>query len=115
MPWLTTPEEAMRQTGDALQQRVKAIVRAVLLRYAIEIEASMKQEAPWIDRTGNLRQSLHAWVEEMADVFALSFDYGLTYGKFLEFSHEGRYAIISPTLDKYWPLILADLQKALGS
>lgn len=113
MPWDKTPEEAVQATAVALQKRVKKVVRAILLRYAVEIDAWMKTNAPWTDQTGNLRQSLHAWVEELGDLISLSFDYGLNYGKYLEFSNEGRFAIIAPALDYFWPKIVADIQAAL--
>jgi len=43
---------------------------------------------------------------------AVSFDYGLEYGKFLEFSHAGRYAIIAPALD-YWGIQIWNAVKEL--
>lgn len=111
--WSQTPEQMMAQTMKDAERRIHDAVQALFERYAVEIEAWLKLNAPWTDRTGNLRQSLHAWVEDMTTKLVLSWDYGLDYGRYLEFSNEGRFAVIAPALDVFWPLIVADLQKIL--
>jgi len=96
--------------GDALEKeywrRATLAVKALLLHFAAQTEAHAKANAPWTDRTGNARQSLFAVVDELSsDVVALYLSHGMEYGKWLELCNQGRYAIILPTLEAYYPQI----------
>lgn len=99
-------------TGD---QRVNDAVMAILDRDAPKVEAYMKQNAPWTDRTGNARQGLRAQ----------SYDAGPTekgiilyqqvpYGIWLEIKYSGKYAIILPTIRAMGPVVMDDLSGILG-
>jgi hypothetical protein len=112
--WQTTPEQAFVSTYEEWVRRVELAVEALCQRYAAEIEAWMKAEAIWTDRTSNLRQSLYAEVETFATEIVLGFDYGLDYGYWLEFANQGRFAIIAPALDYFYPRFFADLQRLVA-
>ena len=71
-----------------------------LERQGARLREQMKREAPWTDRRGAARQQLLAEVEQDDDKIALVLSHGVPYGKFLELSNGGRYAIIGPTIMK---------------
>ena len=98
--WTRDPADlarAIAKTGDRV--KTHALV-PYLERQADRIRAQMKQEAPWADRTGAARRQLLAEVEQDDNKVALVFSHGVPYGKFLELSNGGRYAIIGPTIMK---------------
>lgn len=91
--------------------KVIEAVNAVASYFAPVLETAAKQDASWTDRTGNARQSLHAWTEQLSkDVVALYLSHGVFYGKFLEYKYSGRYAIIWPTIQAHLAEILKMLQ-----
>ena len=108
------PAEAFSAGLDQYAQDLKAALYQLALSFAPKIEAWMKQMAPWTDRTGNLRASLFAAVEELVNEIAIYIDYGLQYGVYLEFKNAGHYAIIAPALD-YWSPQVWKAVKALIS
>lgn len=114
LEWSVTPERAF---GDLTKAHIAAIrrgVRAIAQRRAPEIEAWMKQNAPWTDRTGNARQTLFAEVEDVGlDMVAIIFGHGVEYGVWLEIAHAGQYAVLAPALDYFGPIIWADVQAML--
>lgn len=113
--WSVTPEQAF---GELTREYVAAIrrgIRALADRRAPEIEAWMKSNARWTDRTGNARQTLNTEVEQMgADMVAIILAHGVSYGVYLELAHASRFSILSPALDHWGPLIWADVQRMLS-
>jgi hypothetical protein len=104
-------DDMMRRL-DAYKVAIQFGVRGIAWEYAAIFEAYAKQEASWVDRTANARQSLHTWVEETADgVYRLYLSGGVSYQIFLETRFASRYAIIWPTIQRHLPAIQADLQK----
>lgn len=132
--WEVTPEAAFTALYDDYTKRIYQAINALAKKYAAEIEAWLKAERKWTDRTGNLRQSLYAEVESKLTEIVIAFDYGLDYGKYLEFQRadvnigdiaadtdrllafylefgeQGRYAIIAPALDYFAPKFWNDVQ-----
>lgn len=108
--WIIDPEVAFIGLFDWQLATLYEGILAIANHYAAQIEAWMKANAPWTDRTGNLRRSLHAWVDEMPGWVIIHFDYGLDYGVYLEFKNQGRYATIAPALDFFGPQIWSDIQ-----
>lgn len=104
--------DAMLNRLTLYQQRVVWAVKQVALYWAAVFEEYARSNAPWTDRTGNARQSLHAYVEELAgDTVRLYLSHGVFYGIFLEVKHAGRYAIIWPTIQRHLPAIQEMLQR----
>lgn len=112
--WEIPPNVAFTQLFKWQASVIYEELAELAYRYAVEIEAWMKTNAPWTDRTANLRQSLYATVILMTGMVAIEFDYGLWYGVFLEFSNQGDYAIIAPALDHFAPLIRRDVKALLS-
>jgi hypothetical protein len=108
--WEVTPEQAFADLYDNYTRQIYREIQRLAKKYAAEIEAYLKANAIWTDRTGNLRQSMYAEVESSLTAIVLAFDYGLEYGVFLEFANQGEYQIIAPALDHFAPKFWADVQ-----
>lgn len=100
--------------ATAYTQAIRNGVRAIADRYAPEIEAYMKSNASWIDRTGNARATLRAEVEDMTfDMVSILLSDGMDYFVFLELGFAGRYQIIAPSVDIFGPRIWNDVRALL--
>ena len=86
------------QTREYLERK-KAGLYALLLNWAGTMEGYAKSHAPWTDRTGHARQSLHGGVDIQDDQQVLYLSHGVEYGIWLEIAHGGNYAIVGPTVD----------------
>ena len=88
---------------NAYADRMRQAVLAVAEYWAPVLEAYAKEHAGWTDRTGNARQSLEGFVEELSrDTVAIFLTHGMEYGLFLETRFQARYAIILPTLEAHY-------------
>ncbi len=88
------------QTREYLERK-KAGLYALLQNWAGQLEGYAKTHAPWTDRTGHARQSLHGGVESSDDKLVLYLSHGVEYGIWLEIAHGGNYAIVRPTVDAH--------------
>ena len=111
--WQTDPEEAFTNLFDAYAQAVFNAVFVACQRRAPAMENWMKANAPWTDRTGNARQTLKTEVVPALAEIIIYLRHGMTYGFWLETKNAGRYAIISPAIDHWLPIILQDIQAVL--
>lgn len=92
--------------------RVIWAVKQVAQYWAAVLESYAKEKAPWVDRTGNARQSLHAYVEELSgDTVRLYLSHGVHYGIFLETKWAGRYGIVWATIQRHLDPIRQMLQE----
>lgn len=81
--------------------------------WAPKIEAEAKEAAPWTDQTGNARQGLFTVVERERDKVTLHLSHAMDYGVFLELRWAGRFAVILPTLMKFYKPVMHMLQRVL--
>ena len=109
--WETKPEKVFVPGMKLYQQAALNALRLLALSYKPRIEAWLIQNAKWTDRTGNLRQSLYAEVEDLVMGVAIALDYGLEYGVFLAYANQGAYDIVGPALDKFSAEIWADVEQ----
>ncbi len=113
--WTRPPTEAWPEMAEAYVHEIRRAVRMLADRYAPEIEAYMKANAVWIDRTGNARQRLYTEVSDVAlDMIDIILSHGVEYGIYLELANQGRFAIIGPTLDIFAPRIWRDVVALLS-
>lgn len=78
-------------------------------------EAYAKENASWTDRTGNARQTLHGWVNELSnDTVELYLSHGVDYGLFLETKYAGKYSIVWPTIEAHLEAVRKMLQGIFG-
>jgi hypothetical protein len=112
--WSTPPRTAWGDLSAAYVLAIRNGVRAIAQRRAPEIEAWMKENAPWTDRTGNARQTLSAEVEDATlDMVSILLAGGVEYQIFLELAHGGNWAIIAPAVDYWGPILWADVRAML--
>lgn len=108
--WHVPPETAFTGLYDGWGMQIVGAVYGVCQAVAPEAENWMKQSAPWMDRTGNARQSLHVKTEIDLPMIRLVLDHGMWYGVFLEFANAGRYAVVGPAVDVFTPRVFGALQ-----
>lgn len=108
------PEEVFTQGYDDWTLDINGAIYLLAKRFESDIETWMKENAPWTDRTGNLRQSLWADVEQFVNLVVIAFDYGLEYGFWLEVANQGKYQIIGPALDRFSELWIQALKELLS-
>ena len=113
--WIISPEKAVPELFQQQRTLTVQAVKDLADYYAPQIEAWMKQNAPWEDRTTLARTSLFAETEQLVDLVVITFGHGeaVFYSKYLEFYHQGRFAIVNPALDHFVPLIRASLQELM--
>lgn len=126
LKWTQPPDQVWPQGAEAYLLAVRRAIWYICARWQPEIENWMKTNAPWTDRSANARQTLYSQVDpvsalQVVDVIALIMSHGVIYGSFLEgydYRHNmsptkqgGKYAIVEPALDKFGPLIWADVMK----
>lgn len=91
-------------------QKLGALILMYASTKASEIEADMKTNRPWTDRTGDAKKFLTAKVTNPKEVLIrIILAHGVDYGIWLELANEKNYAIISPTIDKQGPLLMKGL------
>lgn len=112
--WERRPEQVFPEHYDDYARNLYVAIGALCDRYAIAIIEYMKQNAPWIDRTGLARSTLYALVFRLAEEIVIVFDYGVDYGIFLSLSNQGVYDIVRPAMDHFAPLIVDDLIRLLS-
>lgn len=113
--WDGAPPE--RVFGDMAESYAAALHRAVVLvmqQRKPEIENWMKANALWTDRTGNARQTLNTQVIEDLTEVVMELAHGMEYGFWLEVANAGRFAILTPAIDYWTPILLADVQALIG-
>ena len=111
--WAQSPQLAFVQLSQGYEQAIHALVRGVIASYRPQIENWMRANAPWTDRSGNARRTLHTEYDEAGRVFTLWIAHGMDYGLWLEIRFAGRFAIIGPAIDHFAPQIMAELQRRL--
>lgn len=68
--------------------------------FTLRAESYMRENAPWTDRTGNARSTLHAEAFHEPPIrHGIVCSHGMPYGIWLEIANEGRFQIINPTID----------------
>lgn len=113
--WTTKPPQELFSEGViAYDNAIKQALLELAESFAPRIEAWMKENAPWTDRTGNARQSLHTEVIALVNEISIWLFGGVDYQIFLELKNAGRYAIIGPALD-YWAQQVWDAVRVLMS
>lgn len=108
--WVDNPTTVLTRVFDEDVTLIEAQLVAIMESYAPQIESWLKAHGQWQDRTGNLRQSLFARVKEELTQVTILIGYGVEYGDYVEYGFQGRYAVIAPALDYFWPRIFADVR-----
>jgi enoyl-CoA hydratase/carnithine racemase len=111
--WIEHPDKLARNIR-AYGSRVFSAIHELAQYIAAQAEGDMRRDASWTDRTGLARSSLRGIAERAAeDIVVIYLIHGAPYGKHLELSMQQRYAIIAPTMQRYFPEIRKKLQALL--
>lgn len=93
--------------------KVKDAIRMYAETVATKLEAYMKSNRPWTDRTGMAKARLSAAVQEVTNGFRIALAHGVEYGLWLELANEKKYAIIQPTINSQSGEVMEGLQGLL--
>lgn len=113
MPRRNEVIENLNRWVNNLDSRLNFIVQV----NAAVAEEHMKMNAPWTDRTGNARASLHASFADIrtrgvggSSAKVLILTGGMWYSPLLELKNGGRQAIIWPTAQMIAQRIMSDIR-----
>ena len=85
---------------DKMSQKLGAVILMYSNTKANELQAYMKRNRPWTDRTGMAKALLNAKVSQpSSNVVRITLAHGVDYGLWLELAHEKRFAIVKPTIE----------------
>ncbi len=134
--WITPPEKLVLNI-QRYGQLVLAVIYAVAVRWGQICQDAMRQGAPWADRTGNARSGLFFAVDGFGfqpvigqvtpgaleqntdkvtiagskDSLIITAGHTVFYGKFLELTNGGKYAVVMSTLEANLPGLERNLQE----
>jgi len=107
--WQRDPADLGRAISELGERVSHQALTQVLEREGKAIEAEMKRNAPWADRTGEARRKLTVEVMTTGAATTLTLAHGVEYGKWLELAHGGRWAIVGPTTMQAGPRVMSKL------
>ena len=90
-------------------------VAAAMKYHEGPVENYMKANAPWTDRTTNARNGLAARYVPGGTKHSLVLFHQVPYGIWLEVRHDGKYAIIMPTVQEFGPKVMHTLEQLLNT
>lgn len=94
----------------SMEQKVASAILMYCATKAQTIESDMKQNRPWTDRTGMAKATLSAKVSQPdPQTVRITLAHGVEYGMWLELAHEKNYAIVAPSVNKFAPVVINDL------
>ena len=105
----------LKKNLDKMSIKFGAVILMYSATKASEIQAKMKINRPWTDRTGMAKALLNAKVSQPNDnTIRITLSHGVNYGIWLELAHEKNYAIIAPTIREEGPRIVEDLNNLMS-
>jgi hypothetical protein len=100
------------RAAPILNKKLDTAIAGIMEQRDSVIEAWMKSNAPWTDRTGAARSGLSARAfHEPFKVHGIDLFYRVPYGIWLEVRHSGKYAVIIPAIITQAPKIMSTLNK----
>lgn len=112
---LNYEDSSLNKGLDKMSIKMGAAVLLYAATKASELQAKMKLNRPWTDRTGMAKATLNAKVSQPNDTTVrITLAHGVSYGIWLELAHEKNYAIIGPTIREEAPRVVEDLQSLMS-
>lgn len=103
------------QNMEKFAQKIGAAVLVFANTKAVKLQATMKRNRPWTDRTGMAKATLRTTVTRPNEnTIRITLAHGVSYGIWLELAHEKRFAIIKPTLEREAPKVVDDLASLMS-
>lgn len=96
-------------------ERTKAQIYALAEAYSAQMEAYAKPNAPWTDRTSHARQNLFGYVRETEEQIQARIAHGEEYGVYLELLRQGKYAILRPTVNRFFGDFIRDVKRVINA
>lgn len=97
-------EKSYRELREHVSTKQGAALFMVMETVGKDMQSYAKRSAPWTDRTTRARTSLIGGARTLsANQIASFIAHGVYYGQYLEFSHQKRFAILHPTINKFRP------------
>ena len=108
-------ESTLKKNLDKMSVKLGAVVLMYASTKASQIQAKMKINRPWTDRTGMAKALLNAKVSQPnTNTIRITLAHGVDYGIWLELAHGKNYAIIAPTVRDEGPRIVEDLNNLMS-
>jgi len=85
---------------EKLKSKFEGAMKILCDNGAQKMEAYAKQNRPWKDQTGEARRRLKGSWSKEGSSYKIQIAHGVSYGVWLEFKNERRYAILKPTVEK---------------
>lgn len=105
----------LKKNLDKMSTKLGAVVLMYASTKASELQAKMKMNRPWTDRTGMAKALLNAKVSQPnKNTIRITLAHGVNYGIWLELAHGKNYAIIAPTVREEGPRIVEDLSNLMS-
>ena len=105
----------LKKNLDKMSVKLGAVVLMYASTKASELQAKMKLNRPWTDRTGMAKALLNAKVSQPnTKTIRITLAHGVDYGIWLELAHGKNYAIIAPTIREEGPRIVEDLNNLIS-
>lgn len=85
---------------NSFHSRFQAAVHMYADTSAIKLQNYARKNRRWTDRTGHARQRLTGYSGKYANGYRVYIAHGVSYGVYLEYAHEKKYAILDETVLK---------------
>lgn len=108
-------KSTLKKNLDKMSVKLGVVVLMYAATKASELQAKMKLNRPWTDRTGMAKALLNAKVSQPnQNTVRITLAHGVDYGIWLELAHGKNYAIIAPTVREEGPRIVEDLNNLMA-
>lgn len=108
-------QSTLKKNLDKMSTKLGALVLMYASTKASQLQAKMKINRPWTDRTGMAKALLNAKVSQPNEnTIRITLAHGVDYGIWLELAHGKNYAIIAPTIREEGPRIVEDLNNLMS-
>jgi len=104
-------DEVIRNFRDWSDRRPKELETYLQYHVCPMLASYAKRNRPWTDRTGNARRGLFSYTKLDSSALKLRVAHTVYYGKFLELSHAGQYAILGETLQRNRQRIATEIER----
>ena len=112
---LNYDKSTLKKNMDKMSTKLGAVILMYAATKASELQAKMKINRPWTDRTGMAKALLNAKVSQPNEnIVRIALTHGVDYGIWLELAHGKNYAIIAPTIREEGPRIVEDLNNLMS-
>lgn len=98
----------------AVENKVRAAIGLLADTAAKKMEAEAKQNARWVDRTSNARNSIRGDFDWKGNKAVITLSGNMEYSPYLELTNEKKYAILVPTIQRNAPEVLKAYKKVVG-